>query len=206
MKLRTKKFFFSDTRLPEKPMEDLAKYISNSKDGRITASQYNEIFGYYDNLTGVTNPGIYQNVKDINNKYQDSLINNFADILTSRLSDALSDKAIKDNELVKVIQDQSREFANNNREVILSNKENSFSDMVIDFITKNLNKCGAKGNIDFAESNSVGQDYPDRNDKNDTRFYRKQKFINQTFNKLRKESFDDIKNALIDCLKGKKLP
>jgi protein-S-isoprenylcysteine O-methyltransferase Ste14 len=86
MELRTKKYFFKDAKLPEKPMKDLAEAIKKSDDGRITAQQYSEIFGYYDNMTGVTNPGVYQNVKDITKKYEDSVVNGFTSEFQGRIA------------------------------------------------------------------------------------------------------------------------
>ena len=64
----------------------LAKYINESKDGRITAEQYSKIFGYYDNMTGVTNPGVYQNVRDITKKYEDSVVNGFTSEFQGRIA------------------------------------------------------------------------------------------------------------------------
>ena len=150
--LRTKKYFFKDVNLPKDPMEKLAKYINDSKDGRITAQQYSEIFGYYDNITGVTNPGVYQNVRDITTNYEKSLADSFASILRKDLlSSFVSFKIRDDRGLGTKIEESASKFASKNIEKILAEtkKGTDITQIVSDYHRKFTDCSYTGGTLDF---------------------------------------------------------
>lgn len=70
LKLTKSKNYFYKVPLPAKQLIELNRAIESSRDGRITAEQYNKIFGYYDNTTGLINIGVFDNIREIKDKYK----------------------------------------------------------------------------------------------------------------------------------------
>jgi len=86
IELREKKnYFFKNTDLPKDIMKELADAINKSTDGRITTTEYNKIFGYYDNTTGVTNVGIVKRIDEMKNKVDKSKIDSFLSEFNSQM-------------------------------------------------------------------------------------------------------------------------
>lgn len=154
--LRTKKYFFKNVNLPKEPMGKLAEAIKKSDDGRITAQEYSEIFGYYDNMTGVTNPGVYQNVKDITDKYEKSVIDGFTSVLLSDLLESFK-HIDKEPNVAKTIEEKIKKFAIKNKNKLLKNKV-PITIIVSDYHAK-LTDCTSDKNYDFNTTGALDQGY-----------------------------------------------
>lgn len=56
--------------LPTRTMQKLEEKIRNSTDGRLKPKDYSDIFGYYDNTTGITNLGINNTLQGMEDNYE----------------------------------------------------------------------------------------------------------------------------------------
>lgn len=185
MELRTKKLFFKDINLPKEPMEKLADYIKKSDDGRITAQQYSEIFGYYDNMTGVTNPGVYQNVREITDKYEKSVIDGFTSVFLDDLLNSF-DHIKEESNTRQIIENKIRKFAIRNKNALLKNKA-SIIDIVSRYHEKFKDCTSNNTKFDF-DGDEILDDGFDK------------------FNKSKQEEFrSSIYKALDDCFNRHKL-
>jgi len=121
--------------LPTKTMEKLESKIVASPDGRLKPNDYSDIFGYYDNTTGITNLGINSTLQGMEDNYDKVVGSLFSTELYRVFEEKISDKLRND----------------------LNSKtyEKLYGGVFLDFVKRNLKAASAiskRGTIKLSEA------------------------------------------------------
>lgn len=138
-----------DKKLPKGILSELEEKIKNSTDGRLKPIDYNNIFGYYDNSTGITNLGINSTLEGNKNQLWCAAKNAFYAEFNLEMTYAIpqEDRVFMDSSQTQPFEDTKEkyysifdEFVDKNKDFIMRNRplttDDDYGNLILKIFTK----------------------------------------------------------------------